>query len=76
MATDEGRRDMDISSLFQQLGIALGLGLLDPGMTTKVALLLMFAAGAYLVVGDRAVAIAVGGGTAVLLHFKGERRAY
>jgi uncharacterized membrane protein (DUF4010 family) len=136
MATDEGRRDMDISSLFQQLGIALGLGLLvglqresaasplagvrtfplvtvlgtvsgllsqafggwilaagiialtgfifigktvemskgrpDPGITTEVALLLMFAIGAYLVVGDRAVAIAIGGGTAVLLHFKGE----
>jgi uncharacterized membrane protein (DUF4010 family) len=127
---------MDISSLFQQLGIALGLGLLvglqresaasplagvrtfplvtvlgtvcgllsqsfggwilaagiialtviiyigkiiemskghaDPGITTEVALLLMFAVGAYLVVGDRAVAIAIGGGAAVLLHFKGE----
>jgi uncharacterized membrane protein (DUF4010 family) len=32
----------------------------------------MFAVGAYLVVGDRAVAIAIGGGAAVLLHFKGE----
>jgi uncharacterized membrane protein (DUF4010 family) len=127
---------MDISSLFQQLGIALGLGLLvglqresaasplagvrtfplvtvlgtvcgllsqafggwilaagiialaaiifvgkiiemskghlDPGVTTEVALLLMFAVGAYLVVGDRAAAIAIGGGAAVLLHFKGE----
>ena len=127
---------MDISSLFQQLGIALGLGLLvglqresaasplagvrtfplvtvlgtvcgllsqafggwilaagiialvviiyvgkiiemskghpDQGITTEVALLLMFAVGAYLVVGDRAAAIAIGGGAAVLLHFKGE----
>ena len=127
---------MDISLLFQQLGIALGLGLLvglqresaasplagvrtfplvtvlgtvcgllsqafsgwilaagiialaiiifigktiemrnggtDPGITTEVALLLMFAVGAYLVVGDRAAAIAIGGGAAVLLHFKGE----
>jgi uncharacterized membrane protein (DUF4010 family) len=127
---------MDISSLFQQLGIALGLGLLvglqresaasplagvrtfplvtvlgmvcgllsqsfggwilaagiialtviiyigkiiemskghaDPGITTEAALLLMFAVGAYLVVGDRAAAIAIGGGAAVLLHFKGE----
>ena len=127
---------MEISSLFQQLGIALGLGLLvglqresaasplagvrtfplvtvlgtvcgllsqtfggwilaagiialagiifvgksiemskggaDPGITTEVALLLMFAVGAYLVIGDRAVAIAIGGGAAVLLHFKGE----
>jgi len=127
---------MDISSLFQQLGIALGLGLLvglqresaasplagvrtfplvtvlgtvcgllsqafgalilaagiialtviiyigkiiemskghaDPGITTEAALLLMFAVGAYLAVGDRAAAIAIGGGAAVLLHFKGE----
>ncbi len=127
---------MDIPSLFQQLGIALGLGLLvglqresaasslagvrtfplvtvlgticgllsqafggwilaagiialtviiyvgkiiemskghpDPGITTEVAALLMFAVGAYLIVGDRAVAIAIGGGAAVLLHFKGE----
>ncbi|HEY9431853.1 MAG TPA: DUF4010 domain-containing protein, partial [Blastocatellia bacterium] len=127
---------MDISSLFQQLGIALGLGLLvglqresaasplagvrtfplvtvlgtvcgllsqafggwilaagiialtvivyigkiiemskgnpNPGITTEAALLLMFAVGAYLVVGDRAAAIAIGGGAAVLLHFKGE----
>jgi uncharacterized membrane protein (DUF4010 family) len=127
---------MDIPSLFQQLGIALGLGLLvglqresaasslagvrtfplvtvlgticgllsqafggwilaagiialtviifvgkiiemskghpDPGITTEVAALLMFTVGAYLVVGDRAVAIAIGGGAAVLLHFKGE----
>jgi uncharacterized membrane protein (DUF4010 family) len=127
---------MDISLLFQQLGIALGLGLLvglqresaasplagvrtfplvtvlgtvcgllagvfggwivaagfialsvliftgknaetskghpDPGLTTEVALLLMFAVGAYLVIGHRAIAIAIGGGAAVLLHFKGE----
>ena len=52
--------------------IELSKGHLDPGVTTEVALLLMFAVGAYLVVGDRAAAIAVGGGAAVLLHFKGE----
>jgi uncharacterized membrane protein (DUF4010 family) len=127
---------MDISSLFQQLGIALGLGLLvglqresvasslagvrtfplvtiwgtvcgllstifggwviaagtialaililtgrqadyekkhqDPGVTTEVALMLMFAVGAYLVIGSREAAIAIGGGVAVLLHFKGQ----
>lgn len=127
---------MEISLLFQQLGIALGLGLLvglqrestssplagvrtfplvtvlgsvcsllaqsfggwilaagvialsvlifmgkiigmsrdqpNPGLTTEAALLLMFAIGAYLVIGHRAVAIAIGGGAAVLLHFKGE----
>ncbi|MBX7222221.1 MAG: MgtC/SapB family protein [Blastocatellia bacterium] len=44
----------------------------DPGLTTEVALLLMFGVGAYLVVGPPEVAIAVGGGTAILLHFKGE----
>jgi uncharacterized membrane protein (DUF4010 family) len=45
---------------------------LDPGLTTEVAMLLMFAVGAYLVIGHRAVAIAIGGGTAVLLQFKGQ----
>jgi uncharacterized membrane protein (DUF4010 family) len=52
--------------------IEMSKGHLDPGVTTEVALLLMFAVGAYLVVGDRAAAIAIGGGAAVLLHFKGE----
>ncbi|NOT60207.1 MAG: MgtC/SapB family protein [Acidobacteria bacterium] len=44
----------------------------DLGITTEAALLLMFAVGAYLIVGQRPIAIAIGGGTAVLLHFKGE----
>jgi uncharacterized membrane protein (DUF4010 family) len=44
----------------------------DIGLTTEVAILLMFAVGAYLVVGYREVAIAIGGGVAVLLHFKGQ----
>ena len=43
----------------------------DPGLTTEVALLLMFGVGAYLMVGIKEVAIAVGGGLAVLLQFKG-----
>jgi len=127
---------MDLTHLFQQLGIALGLGLLvglqrervasrlagvrtfplvtimgtlcallaqtggnwilaagfislaalifanktveareghyDTGLTTEVAILLMFAVGAYLAAGERVVAIAIGGGVAVLLQFKGE----
>jgi uncharacterized membrane protein (DUF4010 family) len=42
------------------------------GVTTEVAALAMFGVGAYLVVGYREVAIAVGGGIAVLLHFKGQ----
>ena len=125
---------MELSLLFQQLGIALGLGLLvglqrestasplagvrtfplvtifgtlcawlaqtygagllaagllalaaliaigkllererqDPGLTTETALLLMFGVGAYLHTGQRAIAIAIGGGIAALLQFKGE----
>ncbi len=51
--------------------VELRQGEADPGLTTEVALLLMFAVGAYLVVGIKEVAIAVGGGVAVLLQFKG-----
>jgi uncharacterized membrane protein (DUF4010 family) len=43
-----------------------------PGITTEIALLLMFGVGAYLVVGYRAVAVAIGGGCAVLLQFKSQ----
>ena len=43
-----------------------------PGITTDVAMLLMFAVGALVVVGPMPVAIAVGGGVAVLLQFKPE----
>ena len=45
---------------------------LHPGVTTDVAMLLMFVVGAFLVVGPTAVALAVGGGVAVLLQFKPE----
>lgn len=58
--------------IFVGKSIEMSKGPTDPGITTEVALLLMFAVGAYLVVGDRAAAIAIGGGAAVLLHFKGE----
>ena len=44
----------------------------DPGLTTEIAMLLMFAVGAYLVVGYKGVAIAIGGGVAVLLQYKGQ----
>jgi uncharacterized membrane protein (DUF4010 family) len=47
-------------------------GILDPGLTTEVAILLMFGVGAYIVIGHAGVAIAVGGVAAVLLHFKGQ----
>ena len=45
---------------------------LHSGTTTDMAMLVMFAVGAYLVVGPMVVAVAVGGGVAVLLQFKGE----
>ncbi len=48
----------------------------QPGTTTEIAMLLMFAVGAYLVVGHREVAIAVGGGLAVLLQFKPELHGF
>jgi uncharacterized membrane protein (DUF4010 family) len=44
----------------------------DPGITTEVALLFMYGLGAYTVIGDRAVAVVLGGTIAVLLHFKAE----
>jgi uncharacterized membrane protein (DUF4010 family) len=47
-------------------------GHLDPGLTTEIAILLMYGVGALLIVGPAEIAIAIGGITAVLLHFKGE----
>lgn len=42
----------------------------DPGVTTEVAMLLMFAIGAYLVHGHRAVAVGMAGAMTVLLYAK------
>jgi uncharacterized membrane protein (DUF4010 family) len=42
------------------------------GLTTEIAMLLMFGVGAYLVLGNWVAAIAIGAGTAVLLQFKGQ----
>jgi uncharacterized membrane protein (DUF4010 family) len=44
----------------------------ETSVTTEVAALAMFGLGAYIVEGYREVAIVVGGGIAVLLHFKGQ----
>ena len=44
----------------------------DSGITTEVALLLMYGLGAYTMGGNRAVAVVLGGTVAVLLHFKAE----
>jgi uncharacterized membrane protein (DUF4010 family) len=45
-------------------------GDIDPGITTELAILLLFGVGAYLVVGQMAVAVALGGVIALLLHWK------
>ena len=42
----------------------------DAGQTTEMAALLLFGVGAYLVIGQMAVAVALGGATALLLHYK------
>ena len=52
--------------------LAFKNGQADHGLTTEIAMLLMFAVGAYLVVGLPEVAIAIGGGVAVLLQYKGQ----
>jgi uncharacterized membrane protein (DUF4010 family) len=44
----------------------------EPGITTEVALLLMYALGAYAMLGSRPAAVALGGTLTVLLHFKAE----
>jgi uncharacterized membrane protein (DUF4010 family) len=54
--------------------IKQGVG--DPGLTTEIAILLMFGVGAYLVIGHKEVAITIGGGVAVLLQFKGQMHGF
>jgi uncharacterized membrane protein (DUF4010 family) len=48
----------------------LQAGHADPGMTTEVAILLMYGIGAYIVLGELAVAVALGGAVVILLHLK------
>ncbi len=43
----------------------------DPGMTTEIATLLVYALGVLIVVGDMTSAVVLGGGMALLLHYKG-----
>jgi uncharacterized membrane protein (DUF4010 family) len=50
--------------------LELKAGSADPGLTTELALLLMFSVGAYLVAGRMGVAVAIAGGVAVLLQAK------
>jgi uncharacterized membrane protein (DUF4010 family) len=48
----------------------------DPGITTEIAILLMYAIGAYLVLGHSQVAVVLAGGVAVLLHAKPEMHGF
>jgi uncharacterized membrane protein (DUF4010 family) len=50
--------------------VKIRAGILDPGLTTEVAALLVFAVGAYAMAGDLTFAVVVGGTTAVLLHYR------
>lgn len=45
-------------------------GELDSGLTSEMAILVMFGVGALLIIGPAEIAIAIGGGLAVLLHAK------
>lgn len=42
----------------------------DPGMTSEIAILLVYALGVLIVVGEMGAAVVLGGGMAMLLHFK------
>lgn len=48
----------------------------DAGQTSEVAALLLYGIGAYLVMGDPAVAVALGGAIAMLLHLKDPLHAF
>src|SRR5687768_8126320 len=48
----------------------LHAGQVDPGMTTEVAILMMFALGAFLVTGPATVAVVIGATVTLLLHLK------
>lgn len=50
--------------------ISIEKGQAEQGITTEIAILVMFLVGCLLVTGPREVAVVVGGGTALLLHAK------
>jgi uncharacterized membrane protein (DUF4010 family) len=56
--------------------MAASSGHTDAGQTSEIAALLLFGVGAYLVTGPLAVAVALGGVVAVLLHFKDPLHAF
>lgn len=73
-------RDMGNEFILPALGLSLavliyaggknGKSEADPGKTTEVAILLMFAIGAYLVLGDRVIGVVAGGLLTMLLYAK------
>lgn len=48
----------------------LEAGRVDPGMTTEVAILLMYGIGAYIILGELPVAVTITGAVVILLHLK------
>jgi uncharacterized membrane protein (DUF4010 family) len=48
----------------------------DSGMTTEIAALLVYVLGVLLVVGDMASAVVMGGGMALILHFKAQLHGF
>jgi uncharacterized membrane protein (DUF4010 family) len=51
-------------------------GRIDPGLTTEVAMLVMFGVGAYLAIGPLSVGIVIGSAVAVLLFLKPQMHAF
>lgn len=54
----------------------LRAGEVDPGLTTEVAVLVMYGVGALVVIGPREIAIALAGTVALLLHGKARMHAF
>lgn len=65
-----------VAALTKSMLIRQGGPQADYGLTTEIALLLIYGLGVYLTVGDRAVAIVAGGVAAVLLQFKPELHGF
>ncbi|MDT0685104.1 MgtC/SapB family protein [Autumnicola psychrophila] len=79
-------RDMGNQFILPALGLSLavliyaggksGKSEADPGKTTEVAILLMFAIGAYLVLGDRVIGVVAGGLLTMLLYAKARLHSF
>lgn len=76
-----GLHGVIVATGFVALAIVVGVGKYfemqrvldaDTGITTEVAILLMYGVGAYLILGEQTVAVAIGVAAAILLHFKPE----